>query len=528
MHRRLVLSACALLCLSAILSCEKEEKPLLPEQKIIDFDAFLGLSYFFPELENTPSVQYDNEMGYYIPFDHKEWIQHWSCGSVFISPQSSSFTAKARRVEDEDFSGWSAQDVSYTILSDIHIPEQASELVSGDCPSVIKLHVALGENVPYRKVTLEDFSVRFPQWFYAELAGIEFGSIRELVVPAEGVDLNIGLSGISFLSAPSFVDKEGKLCYSIETTFEALVTASPEDAIGPISGNPSELDFNCTLEFSQIDFTSCILLYKDISFPETTFTWNPAELPSFLCGEKSKITFNRPRILIEYQNDFPFYQSALHVAALNDDKKAEFSVTSNVKCLYMPHEDGNYRENIFNISVPTLETIFNSPFSDGKLSPSISFQPVSSEEGMFTPGQEYQMQAKADLMVPLAFTGELDVEAIPTPPLVFDGRSLGAPGKSTHQIRQSIGCFLPFECRITPVFTMKGEDPVFLDSFIHDKVNRVTKIIYDFHPSEDDWEATFHYLITPLRGNGEFLKNTDFNRVEILDTRIITNIPTHR
>jgi hypothetical protein len=24
------------------------------------------------------------------------------------------------------------------------------------------------------------------------------------------------------------------------------------------------------------------------------------------------------------------------------------------------------------------------------------------------------------------------------------------------------------------------------------------------------------------------LKNTDFNRVEILDTRIITNIPTHR
>ena len=526
MKNKLFRFTCALLCISGLLSCEKEEKPLPTKGIPVSFEQNLGINYFFPELETTPSVQYDEEMGYYIPFHHMEWEQPWSCGSVFIPSQSSSFTVKAYRVENEDYSGWDAQDVSNIILSDLHLPEEASGLAFGSCPSAIKLHVALGENVPYRKVTLEDFSVRFPEWFRAKLSGTEpFGSIPELEVTPEGVDLDIWLSSI--YQPTQFEDGEGKLCYSVETTFEARVLASPEDAIGPVSDKPSELEFRCTLEFSQINFTSCGLTYKDISFPETTFTWNPAELPSFLCGGKTNITFTRPRMLLEFQNDYPFYESAAHVAALNDDKKAEFSVTGNLKYMYMANGDSNYREDIFNRNLPALGTIFHSPFSDGELHPSISFLPVSSQDGLFTPGQKYQMGAKVDLMVPLAFTGELDIEAIPTPPLVLEGRSLEAPGESTHVIQQIIGNSLPIACRITPVFTMEGEDPVFLNDFILVK-NSDREITYRFHPTKDDWEATLHYLVTPLRSSGEYLKKDAGFSLMIRQTRFTVNVPVSR
>ena len=72
--------------------------------------------------------------------------------------QTFSFDAKASRAEDD---GWYAKVVSDHVLSDLHLPEMATDIICGHCPSAVKLHIELGENVPYSKVTLEDLILRF-------------------------------------------------------------------------------------------------------------------------------------------------------------------------------------------------------------------------------------------------------------------------------------------------------------------------------------------------------------------------------
>ena len=497
---------CLLICLSACLSCNKqpEEKPLLPKTTGLPYEETLYLDDLYPELPRN--FRYDEEIGYYLSFDHMEWTHPWSCGPAFIPAQTTSFTARANRVEEEEFSGWYARHTSYAVLEDIHLPETASNLTGGDCPSQLILHVSLGEDVPYRKVTLEDFSVQFPYWVNAELVDAVYGSIPSLEVTAEGVDLPVRLSSI--LEPVQFVDAEGRRDYSLELLFDARVTASPEDALHPAQDVPSVLDFRCTLKLDQINFTRCFLVFPDISFVEMDFTWNPAELPSFLCGKNAGVTLTQPRILFEYWTDFPLSESHIDVAALYGDNKAAFSVWDNAKYLMLVQQDGWYREGINNREVKALGTLFHGPFPEGTLQPTLWMQPVSLEDCAVVPGQEYRMVAKVDWTVPLAFTGEMESEGAPTSPLRLEGVSLGAPGHSTHRISQILVNNLPFDCRITPVLTMEGKAPAYLDSFILDSENPRVEFSCEFTPADDSWQATLHYLVSPLRGRGEFLKKT--------------------
>ena len=482
MHHGLLLSTCALLGLSAILSCNKEDKTLPVKTEDIPFEKAIGLDDLFPEfreLERTTSVQYDEQMGYYIPFAHIDWNQGLAIGPVFIPSQTLSFDAKATRTGDAD---WYVNDRSGNVLSDVQLPSFATKFSWGNCFSAVKLHIALDENVPYRKVILHDFSVRFPDGFMARLDGAEGGVIRNLEVTAEGVDVPIWLSSIQ--NPEQFEDNDGKTCFSVETVFEARVSVSTEDAAGV---NASELDFHCTLAFDQVDFNSCRLSFqKDATPVAGSFEWMATKLPSFLCGENADITLTNPRIALEYQSDIPFSESRFDFALVCGDDKAEFSFSG-----------------LSGKKTEVLGTLFHSPFCEGNLQPELFYQPVLTGDATFVPGQNYSMRAKADLMVPLAFTGHIDAKAVSTPTFWLHGDALGAPANYTHMIKQEIGSTLPVDCRITPVFTMEGEEPVFLDEFILDAQHREVAFSHQFRPTKDGWEATLHYIVTPINGNGE-------------------------
>ena len=116
------------------------------------------------------------------------------------------------------------------------------------------------------------------------------------------------------------------------------------------------------------------------------------------------------------------------------------------------------------------------------------------------------------------------MEGVPTPALRFDGDALGAPGNSTHKIRQKLASTLPVDCRIIPVFTMDGEEPVFLDDFVLDKQHQEVEFSYSFHPTKDHWGATLHYLIVPFRGTGEYLMRDGRQHLTIWDTYFSANV----
>ena len=520
MKRNLNRIAGALLCLAACLSCDKTEEPLSVKTSTISFEKAFGLADLFPELSKSPSIQYDDEIGYNILLHEVEYTQHWTCDPVFMPAQTFSFDAKALRAEDE---GWYAKVVSDNVLSDLHLPEMATDMNGGGCPSAVKLHIELGENVPYRKVTLEDLSVRFPTWFRAELDGAEDGRIPKLEVTSEGVDLPIRFSSIR---TDAQKDAEGNFYYPVETTFEARVTASPEDAVGPVSDTPSELEFHCTIEFGQINFTYCDLCFPGISFLEMTFECNPVELPSFLCGKESDITLCKPRFIFDNLDDFPFTGSHYEIALLSGERKVAFSASGNTNFLFTANGEGYYQEYNHCENVEAMGTLFHGPFSEGKLAASIFLQAAVDEdgEGRFVPGKEYNMRAKYQLMVPLAFTGNLDAEPVSTPALRLEGGIYGAPGNSNHKIEQKVGSTLPVDCKITPVFTMDGEEPEFLDDFILDAQHREVVFSHTFHPINDQWEATLYYLVTPLRGYGEYLMKSDSQRLIIGDTVLTANV----
>ena len=152
-----------------------------------------------------------------------------------------------------------------------------------------------------------------------------------------------------------------------------------------------------------------------------------------------------------------------------------------------------------------------------------SVRPNTLDMDAFTRQEEYRMQLKGSWMIPLAFTGEIQAEGAPTVPVTLDGASLGAPGNATHRIRQNLeNKYLPFDCRITPVLTMNGKQPVYLDSFILKSEEQV-EYSYDFRPSEDNWKATFHYLVSPARGRDEFFSK-DHGYLRIWYTKFTANL----
>lgn len=495
---------CAILCLSLCISCHEEKEEPLPPVKTTSLGSedLLYIDQLFPELKSSPSILYDEVMGYYIPFGEKEWSRSWSVGPAYIPAQSSSFPVTASWISDEGFTGWIADDTRYVVLEDVRLPETASNLVWGNCRSVFKMTISLGDGVPYRKVTLSDLAIRFPDSFRAQAEGELYGSIPELEVTAEGAVVTFDLNSV--FQPDQFVDAKGRLCYSLKTTVSALVTALPEDAVG--SGTPAEISFQCSLEFDRIDFTECSLDFHDLSFPVDKIEWDAVPPPSFLCGEGTDITFTQPYILFAYRNDFPLNLSHVEAVACSGDGKAAFSAEGeNLRYMFMGTWDAVYRDDIVNKDVPALGNLFKSPFPGGMLQPSLLLQPVADPSGVVVPGQEYRMSVKADLKLPLIVDGDIHVDGCPTPPVKMEGASLGAVAGYPQKFEQLLGSSLPFDCRITPVFTMDGEEPVFLDDFVLDKNNRLVEISFRFTPAKDDWTATIHYIVTPVRGWNERL-----------------------
>ena len=265
------------------------------------------------------------------------------------------------------------------------------------------------------------------------------------------------------------------------------------------------------------------LSYTDVPTEFQTLTWDSIQLPSFLCGDNAGVAFTNPGVFIENQNDFPVY--AYVDAILSNDKgKAEFVLSDNGTSLYLAKEDAIDRDPVRNREVQAMGLLFRAPFSEGRLLfPSLSVRPNTLDEEAFTRQEEYRIQLKASWMIPLAFTGEIQAEGTPTLPVTLDGASLGAPGNATHRIRQNLeNKYLPFDCRITPVLTMNGKQPVYLDSFILKSEEQV-EYSYDFRPSEDNWKATFHYLVSPARGRDEFFSK-DHGYLRIWYTKFTANL----
>ena len=265
------------------------------------------------------------------------------------------------------------------------------------------------------------------------------------------------------------------------------------------------------------------LSYTDTPIDFQTLTWDSVPLPSFLCGDNAGVTLTNPGVFIENRNDFPVYAS-VDAIVFNGKGKAEFVLSDNGTSLYLAQEDAIDRDPVRNREVQALGPLFRAPFADGELLlPSLSVRPNTLDEEAFTRKEEYRLQLTASWMIPLAFAGDIQVEGAPTLPVTLDGASLGAPGNHRHRIKQNLeNKYLPFDCRITPVFTMEGKQPVYLDSFILKNEEQV-EYSYEFCPSEDHWKATFHYLVSPARGRDEFFSK-DHGYLRIWYTKFTANL----
>ena len=517
----------AFLCLSLCVSCQKNGGPTMKTTTLSD-EEMLHLADILPELVTSPYIQYDNpEMGYYISLGEKEFSRTWSVGPVYIPSQSFSFEGKATRVELDDFSGWLANDTKTAALKDVHLPEGVAALKRGEFQSALKLTVSLGENVPYPEVILSDLTIHFPSLFQAENGSPLGESISELKVTAAGASVTIPMN---LLVDPfEFTDEDGRRCYSFETAVSAYVTVPSEGAFGKIAGAgmPAELDLQYSLEFDRIDFTRCDLVFDSLPLDQEELAWDSVQLPSFLCGEGSDYILSRTHLLLDFRCDYPFVYN-MDVTAGVEDRKAEFGVSDNdFRYMFTARTEAMYREGITEREVTDLGRLFKGPFPGGKPQPKLTFRFPDDIDPRFVvePGKEYRMSATAEWMLPFYYEGQLKFEGVPPQSFKMDGDVLDAPANSRHRIKSVIQGRLPFDCRITPVFTMEGEAPVFLDDIVLTKADREKKLqfSYEFIPKNDHWKATLHYVISPTNGLQEFF-NKDIFYIQILDTHFTANL----
>lgn len=499
----------SLFCVLALFSCQKvKETPKFVSTRIPQ-DIEIRVPDIMPELENFPGMTYVDVIGYCLNLGEKTWSRTWTAGEASIPAQTSSFTFTSSWIDrPEDFTGWVAEDVARVLLEDVRIPEYGEEFDSGRCDATARLTISLDADAPYRKVTLSDLDIDFPESVWAEIDGEFAGSIPELEVTPEGTVVDIHLSGFSH--PDRFRDAQGRRCLSFENKIFSLVTASPEDAVGDVVTPPSELTFHCSLEFDRIEFYECNLqLSGPLRLPADELVWDPVPLPSYFCGDKADVVLGFPRIRMEYRSDVPF-ASALNVTARNGEAETSFRMPGSGSLMFMPREDGWYWDGIGQMSAPGLENLFCSPFPDGAIHPSLVFQPpVPTESITFYTGREYRMDAKASWIVPLYFKGQLNIGEFETPPLVLESVNLGAAPGCRHRVTQEIGSHFPFEVEITPVFEIEGESPQYLETFRMNAASVSKKISITFAPAQTPWSATLRYIVKPLRASGNYLYKGD-------------------
>ena len=480
------------LCLSLFFSCGEKEVPQPPLQTtLLSSGNLLTLNDIFPELESSSSIQFSDPMGYYLSLGEKEWSRSMSVEPVSIPAQSCGFDLDAFPYEDDDhYPAWVVEKNEEIVLEDI-----PDNLQWGQCPSVFYLTVSLGDDVPYRKV-ITDILVTFPSSFSAQPRDASY-SIPGVEVTAEGAVVPFQLDAIGFSNF--IVEKDGRRCCSIPIKVFTQVTASPEDALVSGAENARKIALRYRFDFDRTDFTYCKLDFPDLSFPADELVWDPVRLPSFLCGEGSDLALTHFRIFFDFRNDIPMVPRVNCTLSVND-RKMDFSAGTYFLSAYQASQ---YHDGYNNLDVPALGTLVKSPFPGGTVQPSLLLQPDTETSVFVVPGQEYSMSAKVNLQLPLAFDGQIDVGSFSTEPLRMEGVSLGGGAHFVHRIDQTLGSNLPLDCMVTPVFTLEGGEPVRLEAFVMDKDHRQAEVSHEFVPESDKWTATLHYIVTPLRGWNE-------------------------
>jgi hypothetical protein len=503
------------LCLSLLFSCGKKEEPQPPlVTKLLSTGTLLSLDDFLPELESSHSIEFNDEMGYYLSLGEKEWSRSLSVDPVSIPAQSCGFGIDAYPFEADDFSGWLVEKNEEIVLEGI--PDNLSW---GQCPSIFKMTVSLGDDVPYRKVTLTDLIITFPSPFTARTEDAGYG-IPQLEVTADGavVTFRLDAMGINDL----LVDKDGRRCCSIPIRLFALVTARPEDALISGAENAGKISLRYRFDFDRIDFTFCKLDFPGLSFPADELVWDAVRLPSFLCGEGTDLTLTHFRVFFDYKNDIPLVPGINGTLSACGGQVPISSDGQSVHLFLSAYQASNYQEGYFNEHVPALGTLIKSPFPGGTVQPSLVLQPLSETSDFVVPGQEYRMSVRVNLQLPLAFDGQIQLGSLSTPPLRMEGVSLGARAHYVHRINQTVGSNLPLDCRVTPVFTLEGEQPVYLEEFVLDKFNRKFEVSHEFAPATDQWMATLYYIVTPLRGWNEPIRK--YCRMDVMESIFSGNL----
>ena len=493
MNSKLILTACALLCLPTFFSCgEKEEVKAPLNTTLLSTGDLLTLNDILPELESSPSIQYNDVMGYYLSLGEKEWSRSMSVDPISFPAQSCGFDIDAFPFEDDDhYPEWIVQKNEEIVLEGI-----PDNLQWGQCPSVFNLTVSLGDDVPYRKVTA-DILVTFPSSFTARPRDARY-IIPGVEVTTEGAVVPFELDAIGFKDF--LVEKDGRRYCSIPIYIFTQVLVNPEDALAPGAETAEKIALRYRFDFDRTDFTYCKLDFPGLSFPADELVWDAVRLPSFLCGEGTDVALTHFQVFFDFKNEIPMVSRVAGTFSV-DDRKVAFSPEGNSHL--SAYFASNYHEGYHNVEMPELGTLIKSPFRDGAVQPSLLLQPETETTGYVDAGQEYRMSAKVNLQLPLAFDGQIDVGSLSTPPLSMNGAALGARAHHVHRIDQAVGSDLQMDFRVTPVFTMEGEPPVYLKDFVLDKYNRMAEVSYEFTPEKDNWTATLHYIVTPLRGWNE-------------------------
>ena len=506
------------LCLSLILSCqEKKDEPIVPPYKdtVYPVQNLITQDQIFPELEQSQSIQYNEELGYYITLGEKEWSRDWSVDPVSIPAQSHSVNLDAIWYEADEGTAWEIYDTWDLVLEDI-----PADLSWGESPSTFKMTLFLGDDAPYRKVTVHDMILTFPSAFSAHaLVGDYF--LPDMEVTAEGAEVTFQLDALGL--SDQIFEKDSKRCCSFPIYVWAQVTVSPEDAVVSLTQEPATLPFRLAFEFDQIDFAKCHLAFPDLTFPQEEIVWDPVRLPSFLCGEGTDVSLRYFRILFRYRNHIPLV-SRLDAVVSSGDRKAAFSAEGeNINYMFMAYLASNYHEGYFNVPAQAFDGLFRSPFPGGAVQPSLLLKPVYETSGFVVAGQDYSMGAQVEMVLPLAFDGPINVGSFTTAPVVMEGRKLEARANYRHRFQLTMGSDLPFDCRVQPVFTIEGEEPIYGDEFTMEKYNRQLSLIHEFIPATDDWSATLHFIVTPLKGwNYPIFKG---GRMDIQEFLFSANLP---
>lgn len=517
--------------LAGFLSCERPEQPAGQEEtekpteqpkqreEAIPFQQELSLTQFFPELESNPKIQEENDR-FFISLGTQNWSESFKVGEVYIPAQTSEpVFLPAEKAANKERT-WKLRSTGILVLNQ-RIPEGFESIEYAQCQATFRLHFALDDASPYESVTLSSLSVDFPSWLNAEPA--EGEDLPAMEISKEGSDIEFNLTYL--YDTEHFEGKDGERYIAAETSFSATVTAAAEEAPDPSVTPPASLRIKCTLETGRIDFEQCILSFSSLDFPWKEMKGEAFPLPSFLSGAGSDLFFDGAEIYIRYQNDIP--SSYLEASFPDIANNPTFHVSYPSSYALLPRHDGWDRPGYDEKTVPALQDIFRQPAQDGTLTPRMNVRAVIEGSSILvTPEREYNMALETEWRLPLLFSGKMTGFSVRTETINLDGDKLDAPGTGTHAIGLTLMNHLPFDCVITPVFTLEGKDPVNLEAFTLKGYDYGPWYEHTFTPGKDHWKASLYFIITPSD-----ILNTQFGRNQSLilkDTRFTANLKDKR